>query len=72
MDFHERIAQQLVAGNGAGAGSFPTFNGNVTYDPNGLGARRGMFEVRQKQQLKQTPYSVLLRTPSQAWHKPVP
>ena len=42
MDFHERIAQQLVAGNGAGAGSFPM------------------------QQLKQTPYSVLLRTPSQA------
>ena len=44
MDFHERIAQQLVAGNGAGAGSFPTFNGNVTYDPKGLGARRGAFE----------------------------
>ena len=44
MDFHERIAEQLVNGTGAGASSFPTFNGNVQYDPKGLGARRGMFE----------------------------
>ena len=44
MDFHERIAKQLVSGDGAGTGSFPTFNGNATYNPKGLGPRQGMFE----------------------------
>jgi hypothetical protein len=44
MDFHERIARQLVSGDGAGAGSFPTWNGGANYDPKGLGPRQGMFE----------------------------
>lgn len=44
MDFHERIARQLVMGDGAGCGSFFTFNGDATYNPKGLGARSGLFE----------------------------
>jgi len=44
MDFYEIIARQLVMGDGAGAGSFPTFNGDATYNPKGLGARGGIFE----------------------------
>ena len=47
MDFQEIIARQLVMGNGAGAGSFFTFNGDTTYNPKGLGARRGMFEFNE-------------------------
>jgi hypothetical protein len=43
-DFEEIIAQQLVMGNGPGAGSFFTLNGDATYNPKGLGARQGMFD----------------------------
>lgn len=44
MDFYEIIARQLVMGNGPGAGSFFTLNGEATYNPKGLGARSGLFE----------------------------
>lgn len=67
MDFHERIAQQLVAGNGAGAGSFPTFNGNVNYDPKGLGARAGMFEYAAPAAQTQTVFGVA-KNSIVGWH----
>jgi hypothetical protein len=44
MDFKETIARQLVMGNGPGAGSVFTLNGDATYNPKNLGARSGMFE----------------------------
>ena len=42
-DFHERISKQLGTGNGSGVGSFPTFNGNANFNPDGT-ARDGFFE----------------------------
>ena len=52
-EFHEQIASQL--GTGAGAnnlGGFPTLNGGIgdassgtTYNPGGIGARNGIFEM---------------------------
>lgn len=42
-DFHERIAVQLGTGDGDGVGSFPTFNGDTTFNPDGT-PRRGFFE----------------------------
>ena len=42
-DFHERIVQQLVMGNGTNAGGFITWNGQTTYSPKGS-ARDGVFE----------------------------
>ncbi len=43
-DFHERISQQLVQGDGAGVGGFLTLNGNATYNPNGT-ARNGPLDA---------------------------
>lgn len=42
MDFHERIAQQIVQGNGSNVTSFFTFNGNQNYTPDG-NTRPGAF-----------------------------
>ncbi len=42
-DFHERIAKQIVQGNGSNVGGFLTFNGDLTYNPQGA-ARTGVFE----------------------------
>jgi len=42
-DFHERIADQLVVGNGTDVGGFLTLNGDTTYSPDGT-ARDGVFE----------------------------
>ena len=43
-DFHERISDQLAAGNStAGVGGFLTLNGGQQYNPQGT-ARRGVFE----------------------------
>lgn len=42
-DFHERIAKQIVQGDGNNVGGFLTFNGDLTYNPQGT-ARRGAFE----------------------------
>lgn len=43
MDFHQRIAKQLVNGNGSGVGGFLTFNGDTTYSPQGT-AKTGAFQ----------------------------
>ena len=48
MDFHQRIAKQLVNGNGSGVGGFITFNGDTTYSPQG-DARTGAFEFNSTQ-----------------------
>jgi hypothetical protein len=42
-DFHERISQQLVMGNGSGVGGFLTLNGDQQYNPDGA-LRRGMMQ----------------------------
>jgi hypothetical protein len=42
-DFHERIAKQIVQGDGSNVGGFMTFNGDLTYNPQGT-ARQGVFE----------------------------
>ena len=43
-DFHERIARQLVMGDGAGVGGFVTLCGTNTYNPTGSAtARDGIF-----------------------------
>ena len=45
MDFHQRVATQIMNGNGSGVGGFTTFNGATTYDPTGDGTGRdGAFE----------------------------
>jgi len=44
MDFHELIARQLVMGDAPGVSGFPTWNGDATYNPRGVGARAGHFE----------------------------
>lgn len=44
MDFEERIARQLVMGDGAGVGQFFTLNGDTTYNPKATGAQQGMLE----------------------------
>lgn len=41
-DFHQRIAKQMMVGNGEDVGGFLTFNGNSTYSPQGT-ARTGVF-----------------------------
>lgn len=43
-DFHERIANQLAAGNGTGVNGFLTLNGDVQYNPQGTN-RDGVFEA---------------------------
>lgn len=43
MDFHQRISQQLMNGNGSNVGGFLTFNGDTTYSPQGTG-RTGVFD----------------------------
>tara|TARA_R110000824_G_scaffold214750_4_gene400975 strand:- start:646 stop:1719 length:1074 start_codon:yes stop_codon:yes gene_type:complete len=48
MDFHQRIAKQLVNGNGSGVGGFLTLNGDTTYSPQGT-ARTGAFEFNATQ-----------------------
>ena len=42
-DFHERIAKQIVQGNGNNVGGFFSMNGAQTYNPQGT-ARTGAFE----------------------------
>ena len=42
-DFHERIANQMAAGNGTGVGGFLTLNGQQTYNPEGT-VRQGGLE----------------------------
>ena len=44
-DFHERVSNQMAAGNGAGVGGFVTLNGQLTYNPQGT-ARDGALEFR--------------------------
>jgi len=44
MDFQERIARQLVMGDGAQVGQFFTLNGDTTYNPKATGAQQGMLE----------------------------
>ncbi len=46
MDFQERIARQLVMGDGAQVGQFFTLNGDTTYNPKATGAQQGMLEFR--------------------------
>lgn len=41
-DFHERIAAQVVSGNGLDVGGFLTMNGTTTYNPQGAN-RDGVF-----------------------------
>lgn len=43
LDFQDIIARQLVMGNGPGASSFFTLNGDATYNPKGLTAQNGMM-----------------------------
>ena len=47
-DFHERVSNQIAAGNGVGVGGFITLNGDTTYSPSpGLATatnRQGVFE----------------------------
>ena len=44
-DFHELISNQLGTGAGTGnVGGFLTLNGNTTFNPQGAGARQGVFQ----------------------------
>ena len=48
MDFHQRLAQQFVTGNGNGVGGALTLNGDTTYNPQGT-ARTGVMEFNTTQ-----------------------
>ena len=44
-DFHELISNQLGTGAGTGnVGGFATLNGSTTFNPQGAGARQGIFQ----------------------------
>tara|TARA_Y100000401_G_scaffold27519_1_gene19763 strand:+ start:703 stop:1779 length:1077 start_codon:yes stop_codon:yes gene_type:complete len=46
MDFHQRIAKQLMNGNGTNVGGFLTFNGDTTYASQDGTNRAGAFEFQ--------------------------
>jgi len=67
-DFHERIADQLAAGNGTDVGGFLTLNGEATYNPNGAAANRaGVFEYDVNTAQGDTVFNMVKNTVS-GWH----
>lgn len=44
QDFYQQMNQQMCVGGVSGAGGWFTFNGDATYNPEGVGARAGLIE----------------------------
>ena len=65
-DFHERIAKQIVQGNGSNVGGFLTFNGDLTYNPQGT-ARTGVFEFADPASQSATVFNIA-KNSSNGWY----
>ena len=66
-DFHERISNQLAAGNGTDVGGFLTLNGEATYNPGLAAARTGVFEYDVSTNQGDTVFNLTKNAPT-GWH----
>lgn len=57
VDFQQRLARQLVMGDGAEVGAFITLNGDATYSPKGT-ARTGIFQFADESAQTATVFNV--------------
>jgi hypothetical protein len=66
-DFEERIARQLVMGDGAQVGQFFTMNGDTTYNPKATGAQQGMLEFQAASAQTSTRFGIVSNSITN-WH----
>jgi|TARA_R100001230_G_C5679191_1_gene185578 hypothetical protein len=67
LGFQDLLGKQLVMGSVSEVGSFITFNGDVTYDPKGMGARQGIFSFQAASAQTDTVFGVA-KNSVKGWH----